>query len=398
MTQGNGSRRFSLLALSALVALAVTAPAHAIDIEKTTVNRTGLPQFGQLVFMFGPEIITEKLVNEPFQEADTAFLGLDTLVAFSDANNGSIPSTNDAVAPAASVAHTGFSVADHRFSLFGWTWSDQNGQPTEDVPDPGFSFKWDAKSSTVSVTLRNDTGRTEQLLKGRFSMSFSNPRLEQQVTDPVPPAGPFGPNGPQIGTFPKETVLMTVGDMTLPPFPAQGSVRTFQFRLPNNGGGGGDVIGVAPQQIPYVIFRSIAYFPEDVNHRNPAAFMVADQPQRTYPTCLFLEGACVAGYATSSGMLPVLLHVYSQDPDGTIPNVTLDSLTSTDAGAAASDTYYDPRSGYAKNTGTDLTGHPVTEWTFLVWLRQSPTQNRHYKVRFKAPDATLERTLTVSPG
>jgi hypothetical protein len=97
-------------------------------------------------------------------------------------------------------------------------------------------------------------------------------------------------------------------------------------------------------------------------------------------------------------MLPVLLHVYSQDPDGTIPNVTLDSLTSTDAGAAASDTYYDPRSGYAKNTGTDLTGHPVTEWTFLVWLRQSPTQNRHYKVRFKAPDATLERTLTVSPG
>jgi hypothetical protein len=395
MTQGYGSRRFSLLALGALVALAVAAPAHAIDCEKTTVNRTGAPQFGQLVFMFGPEIFTEKLVNEPFAQAESAFFGLDTLLAFSDAATGAIPSTNDAVAPAASVCHTGFSVADHRFSLFGWTWSDQNGQPTFDVPDPGFSFKWDPKASTVTVTLRNDTRRTEQLLKGRFSMSFSNPRLERQVTDPVPPAGPFGRLGPQIGSFPKETVLMTVGDMVLPPFPAQGSVRTFQMRLPNNGGNG---IGVAPQATPYVIFRSIAYFPEDVNHTNPAAFMVADQPQRTYPTCLFLEGACAAGCPTSTGMLPVLLQVYAQDPDGTIPNVVLDSLKSTDAGASSSDTYYDPNGGYVKSTGTDPMGHPVTEWTFLVWLRLSPTKERHYNVRFKAPDATLERMLTVSPG
>jgi hypothetical protein len=347
--------------------------------------------------MFGPEIFTEKLVNEPFKTAESQFFGLDTLLAFSDAATGAIPSTNEAVAPQASVAHTGFSCADHRFSLFGWTWADQNGQPSADVPDPGFSFKWDAKSGMVTATLRNDTRRSEQLLKGRFSMSFSNPRLEAQVTDPLPPAGPFGPNGPQIGTYPKETVLLTVGDMVVPPFPAQGSVRTFQFRLPNNGGGG-DVIGVAPQQAPYVIFRSIAYFPEDGNHRLPAAFMVADQPTRTYPTCLFLEGACAAGYATSTGMLPVLLHVYAQDPDGTIPPVVLESLASTDAGAAANDTYYDPNGGYSKSIGTDPMGHPVTEWTFLIWLRQDATKDRHYKVRFKAPDATLERTLTVNPG
>jgi hypothetical protein len=399
MMQGSISKRFSLLALGALVALAVAAPAHAIDCEKTTVNRTGVPQFGQLVFMFGPEIFTEKLVNEPFAQAESQFFGLDTLLAFSDAATGAIPSTNAAVAPEASVCHTGFSVADHRFSLFGWTWADQNGQPTADVPDPGFSFKWDAKSSSVFVTLRNDTGRTEQLLRGRFSMSFSNPRLESQVTDPLPPVGPIGPNGPQLGTYPKETVLMTVGDMVLPPFPAQGSVRTFQIRLNNNNNnGGGELFAVTPQASPYVIFRSIAYFPEDVNHRNPAAFMVADQPLRSYPTCLFLEGACAAGYATSTRMLPVLLHVYAQDPDGTVPNVVLDSLTSTDAGALPDDMAFNPNTGVAKSVGSDPMGHPVTKWTFLVWLRQSPTKDRHYKVRFKAPDATLERTLTVSPG
>jgi hypothetical protein len=229
-------------------------------------------------------------------------------------------------------------------------------------------------------------------------MSFSNPRQEPQVTDPLPPTGPIGPNGPRLGTYPKETVLLTVGDMVMPPFPAQGSVHTFTFGLGGNNGGGGDLRAIPPAQTPYVIFRSIAYFPEDTNHRNPAAFLVTDQPQRSYPTCLFLEGACAAGYPTSTGMLPVLLHVYAQDPDGSVPPVTLDSLISTDTGASASDVWFDRSTGVAKSVSNDRMGYPVTDWTFLVWLRESPTQDRHYKVRFKAPDATLERTLTVSPG
>ena len=153
---------------------------------------------------------------------------------------------------------------------------------------------------------------------------------------------------------------------------------------------------IAPTASPYVIFRTIGYFPEDVNHRNPAAMLISDQPTRNYATCLFGEGGCIVGNPTSTGMLPVLLHVYSKDAEGGIPTVVLDTLKPIDAGAPASDAVIDP-SYVTKKVVYDRFGYPLTEWSFLVWVRQSSTKERRYWVRFKAPDAKLECTLTVDP-
>src|SRR5262249_15308692 len=133
---GSPWKSLCALLVSSWMVWGLAAPSYAqLDCVKTTANRSGGTQNGQLITLIGPALFTE-IANGPFPNVTPLFV---PAIASSILLTGAtIPSTNSSNPTAASVCTTGFSVADHQFFLAGWTWTDAAGNPTNAIADPGF--------------------------------------------------------------------------------------------------------------------------------------------------------------------------------------------------------------------------------------------------------------------